>query len=131
MSLQNTPGIAYCIGCACHDYAACESGCHWLRVDYAIARGVCSQCALEAGRWDAGSREMRVPIDDNLSIIAQALQSAWNGSSKGPEASAYVTGMIDLLHWLGELDELERANMFGLLGSEKMVPAVPGWITGN
>lgn len=46
--------VAYCIGCGCHDRHACENGCWWLRVDYSIGTGVCSQCGDQVLRWDAG-----------------------------------------------------------------------------
>jgi hypothetical protein len=43
---------ATCIGCGCTDQRACIGGCHWLRVDYAKGRGVCSTCAHLVAAWD-------------------------------------------------------------------------------
>ena len=55
--------LAYCIGCRCHDRRACVGGdgipCHWLAVDYAQERGVCSSCAEHLGRWSAGERQLQ------------------------------------------------------------------------
>ena len=88
---MNSPllsGVAYCVGCGCHDLAACEGGCHWLRVDYHAARGVCSECRKEVERWDAGDRTLRVPIIENLMVIGQAIHTAWGKSGKGSEAAA-------------------------------------------
>ncbi|AEA65786.1 hypothetical protein bgla_3p0860 (plasmid) [Burkholderia gladioli BSR3] len=56
MKRRHVQGVAYCIGCGCHDYCACESGCWWLRVDYEAAVGVCSECEEHVERWDAGDR---------------------------------------------------------------------------
>lgn len=56
MNYRLLPGVAYCIGCGCHDHRACTNGCWWLRVDYAAAVGVCSECGGHVQRWDAGER---------------------------------------------------------------------------
>ncbi len=60
--------IAHCIGCGCHDYAACHDEatggpCSWLAVDYAARVGVCSACPDELERWRQGDRELAVPVD--------------------------------------------------------------------
>lgn len=60
--------LAHCIGCGCHDYAACVDEatgepCSWLAVDYQAKRGVCSACPGDLARWNAGSREISVPVD--------------------------------------------------------------------
>ena len=65
------PGLAYCIGCGCHDFAACvceETGqpCSWLAVDRKAGLGVCSECAEHLGRWGAGDREIAVPVEPDL-----------------------------------------------------------------
>lgn len=57
MNYRRVSPIAYCIGCGCHDFHACEGGCWWLRVDYAAGSGVCSECELHVMRWDAGDRK--------------------------------------------------------------------------
>lgn len=59
MRFRKVTGVAHCIGCGCHDYQACESGCWWLRVDYEAAVGVCSECKDHVARWDAGDRGPR------------------------------------------------------------------------
>jgi hypothetical protein len=56
MEFRQVSGVAHCLGCGCHDYQACESGCWWLRVDYTAAVGVCSECEEHVERWDAGDR---------------------------------------------------------------------------
>jgi len=56
MNYRRVSPSASCIGCGCHDLRACEGGCWWLRVDYAAAAGVCSECESHAARWDAGDR---------------------------------------------------------------------------
>lgn len=43
---------ATCIGCSCRDDRACKGGCHWLRVDYQMGLGVCSQCKPYVEAWD-------------------------------------------------------------------------------
>lgn len=63
-------------------------------------------------------------------VIGQAVHTAWSKSGKGAEAAAYVAGMIDTLHWLGELSEEQRIEMFALVGREN-APEVPGWIAEN
>lgn len=56
---MSTP-IATCIGCGCDDLHACVDSllgpCSWLRVDYETGTGVCSECADEEARFDAGDR---------------------------------------------------------------------------
>ena len=47
---------AICMGCGCHDARACAPRCRWLRVDYAAAARVGSQCECHVQRWDAGDR---------------------------------------------------------------------------
>ncbi len=56
--------IASCIGCACTDRHACHDEnaggpCSWLEVDYEVGRGVCSCCADQLERWNAGDRLIR------------------------------------------------------------------------
>ena len=58
--------IATCIGCGCDDNHACydeltDRPCHWVRLDRTTGRGVCSTCADEVFRWDAGDRRIAVP----------------------------------------------------------------------
>jgi uncharacterized protein (DUF983 family) len=60
MNYRRLTPLAHCIGCGCHDFQACESGCWWLRVDYAAAVGVCSECGTHVERWDAGDRSAAV-----------------------------------------------------------------------
>ncbi len=49
---------AICIACGCTDLDACigplDQPCHWLRVDRARERGVCSTCPDWIKRWDSG-----------------------------------------------------------------------------
>jgi hypothetical protein len=63
--------LAVCIGCGCDDYHACagEDGqpCHWLRIDRLAGLGVCSECQEVAADWDAGDREIRVPVETQTS----------------------------------------------------------------
>lgn len=60
-------GRSHCIGCGCHDFAACcdeESGevCYWLVVDRLAGRSVCSACHEHLACWSRGNREPAVPI---------------------------------------------------------------------
>lgn len=62
--------LAFCIGCGCHDYAAChdeatDGPCSWLAVDYEEQRGVCSACPDELKRWHKGDHTLAVPVDVN------------------------------------------------------------------
>ena len=46
---------ATCIECGCDDNHACRpDGCFWLRVDYHMGLGVCSQCGSRVADWDRG-----------------------------------------------------------------------------
>jgi hypothetical protein len=56
MSRGHETCLAHCIGCGCHDLHACESGCWWLKVDYAAGSGVCSECESYLAAWEAGQR---------------------------------------------------------------------------
>jgi hypothetical protein len=56
MQYRSLQKVASCIGCGCNDLRACMGGCSWLRVDYAAAIGVCSECKPLAASWDAGDR---------------------------------------------------------------------------
>lgn len=123
--------LAVCIGCGCDDMHACLGGCSWLRVDYVAHKGVCSQCGHETARWDAGQRHMSARISDNMIVIGHVLRAAWQESVKDATAAGYVAGMADMLHWLGELDEQQRAEMFQQLGSHAEVPGVPRWVSEN
>jgi len=58
--------LAHCIGCGCHEMAACwdeASGqaCHWLAIDRRAGKGVCSACQGELERWLAGERSFAGP----------------------------------------------------------------------
>lgn len=60
---------AHCIGCGCHDFAACVcevtgQPCSWLVVDRGAGLGVCSECGDHMGRWANGEREIAVPVGD-------------------------------------------------------------------
>lgn len=60
--------IDTCIGCGCTDTQACyddanDAACHWLRVDLHAGLGVCSCCKELVEAWDAGDRQIRVPIE--------------------------------------------------------------------
>jgi len=59
MKYRRVPGVAYCIGCGCHDNRACPNGCYWLKVDYPAAVGVCSECKPHVNRWNAGERDQQ------------------------------------------------------------------------
>ncbi len=120
--------ISYCIGCACHDLKACACGCSWLRVDRDAARGVCSECADDVKRWDAGDRELRVPINDDMKVIGAIVNAAWQASPKDATAAAYVLGMVDVLYWLGDMTEAQRDEILALTGIPGPVPDVPAWV---
>ena len=47
---------AFCLECGCDDFHACPEGCWWLRVDYEMGVGVCSECAPRVDDWDRGDR---------------------------------------------------------------------------
>lgn len=54
-------GISNCIGCGCHDFAACVDEatgrpCSWLVLDTAAAVGVCSACPDSLVQWNQGMR---------------------------------------------------------------------------
>lgn len=65
-------GTAFCIGCGCSDHDACEDletgdTCSWLAVDYALRKGVCSECSEHLPIWpkdpeepDAEDRQKKV-----------------------------------------------------------------------
>lgn len=60
--------LATCIGCGCDDLHACEDDatggpCSWLVVDRETGLGVCSACPGDLERWNAGDREVLVPIE--------------------------------------------------------------------
>ncbi len=59
--MKQQPRLATCIGCGCHDYAACmneQTGepCWWIRLDRTAGLGVCSECGSHSARWDSGDR---------------------------------------------------------------------------
>ena len=47
---------AFCLECGCDDFHACLEGCWWVRVDYGMGVGVCSECAPGVDNWDRGDR---------------------------------------------------------------------------
>lgn len=56
--------VNVCIGCGCDDLHACFDGhthlpCHWVRLDGAAGKGVCSCCLDWLDAWDGGDREFR------------------------------------------------------------------------
>ena len=60
--------LSHCIGCACHDRAACydqksDGPCSWLAVDRREGLGVCSACPDALTRWNADDHSMGVPIE--------------------------------------------------------------------
>ncbi len=60
--------ISVCIECGCDDLHACydeveQDACHWVRLDTSAGQGVCSACREHAERWDAGDREIAVPVE--------------------------------------------------------------------
>jgi len=48
---------AECLGCGCSDDGACDGGCEWLRFDYDLGLGVCSNCPEEVAHFDAIAAE--------------------------------------------------------------------------
>ncbi len=40
-------GEAQCIVCGCTDSQACEGGCYWIEVNYALGKGLCSSCLVD------------------------------------------------------------------------------------
>lgn len=53
----------YCIGCGCHELAACPfdathvaERCWWLRFDARLEAGLCSSCEDLVAHWDRGAR---------------------------------------------------------------------------
>jgi hypothetical protein len=80
---------AHCIGCGCHDFAACcndQTGtpCSWLVVDRSTRRGVCSECHEHMSRWRSGDRTVGVSVDARepctMKDGAKALTAAAAGS---------------------------------------------------
>jgi hypothetical protein len=49
-SKRPSASLTVCISCGCTDIQACVNGlgdpCHWISVDGARRRGVCSECAI-------------------------------------------------------------------------------------
>ncbi|MGZ8219816.1 hypothetical protein [Methylomagnum sp.] len=73
--------VSVCVGCGCDDLHACfdESThlpCHWVRLDEAAGKGVCSCCLDWLPAWDGGGREFRGCVI--------ALQEAADGNPWGP-----------------------------------------------
>lgn len=87
MNYKLAPGVAYCIGCGCQDHHACENGCWWLRVDYEVASGVCSECEKHVNRWDAGERwrNTQAPADIAGQNIAHVVQERIAGRLDGEQ----------------------------------------------
>lgn len=53
--------VSHCIGCGCHDFAACVEEatgmpCSWIAVDAVAAVGVCSSCPEAMTPWNQGVR---------------------------------------------------------------------------
>lgn len=60
--------VSHCTTCGCHDLAACfdeatGGPCSWLVVDRQAKLGVCSACPEGLERWNAGDRELAVPVN--------------------------------------------------------------------
>ncbi|MHB8252208.1 MAG: hypothetical protein ACYDEV_00555 [Acidiferrobacter sp.] len=76
---------ATCIECGCDDDNACVDGCFWLRVDYGVGLGVCSECGSRVADWDRGNQTlsdvaaMAVPTR-NLSARAHKKAAPKGGS---------------------------------------------------
>lgn len=71
--------LAHCIGCGCHDFAACTDEatgcpCSWLVVDRKAGKGVCSACQEHLVRWHAGDRSLAVPVDDQATSAVRAYE---------------------------------------------------------
>lgn len=57
---------ARCVQCGCTDHRACvgPSGpCHWLKVDYALGIGVCSECQAALDRWPQAVADRKAALD--------------------------------------------------------------------
>ncbi len=62
------PSLSNCIGCGCDDLHACydeesDDACHWVCLDADAGLGICSACKDHIDRWDAGDREVAVPVE--------------------------------------------------------------------
>jgi hypothetical protein len=89
---------ATCIGCGCTNDNACYDedtgdGCHWLRLEAKAGQGLCSCCSELEEAWDAGDRELRVPIELDpteigRSVLAESLMIPVGDRPRveGPEA---------------------------------------------
>lgn len=56
--LPHKSAVATCIECGCNDLRACAGGCCWVRVDYDVGFGICSQCSHGLAAWDRGERKL-------------------------------------------------------------------------
>lgn len=115
---------ATCVGCGCDDDHACAEGCFWLRVDYQIGQGVCSECPSHVVDWDRGhamlpEREVvdhhspRHPLTYNIPadilrsaqdpvtkrIDSARLEACWSGHGElltvlGPSRQVYILSFV-------------------------------------
>jgi hypothetical protein len=71
-------GFAACIGCGCTEEDACfdeatHLPCHWLRLDPAAGKGLCSCCIELEADWDAGDRDFRVPVELDPAAVGRTI----------------------------------------------------------
>lgn len=93
---------ATCIGCGCRDDRACNGGCHWLRVDYKMGLGVCSQCKPYVEAWDGADGFGPAKFD----LVAHLYrQRAFSRETFGP--GQRTQGVLD--HIRKELIEIEAS----------------------
>lgn len=57
---------ARCIRCGCRDHRACvgpQGPCHWLKVDYELGIGVCSECEAALDLWQQAVARRKVDLE--------------------------------------------------------------------
>ena len=62
-----SPLEAVCIGCCCTDNHAClpliGDPCHWLKVDYLLGIGVCSECEEKIEEFETRVNKARLEVE--------------------------------------------------------------------
>lgn len=98
MTIFDESDVCTCIGCGCDDNHACydentENPCHWLREDRDLGLGVCSVCKHLVEAWDAGDREVRVPVEPDPSLDSES-ESSLNADSTNPDRCPHTIDMF-------------------------------------
>ena len=72
---------AMCLGCGCTDARACiapgEQPCHWLRVDYRVGVGICSECPWLLTGWDGAYRRRVERIPARVLAVLREFVAEW------------------------------------------------------